>query len=407
MLFRSVITALLHHEKKLTLWSNNSWKIQILNTMIKLALSFNYTINCDDKYNLAFSIIMGILFLLETILHFFSPLYWKYFYDFFNLWFSLFGFILECMIFLDSLDYSIRIVNYYQYSIIAGIYCAILCAIKYTIQRDQIVRTVTSEKNAICYLRMLFRTYLNNSSKNKKILLSALLAHEEGCVNSNCSCKSLIEFGIRNINNLKKTRLNKKAYETKDDLSEEYINEWKIKVIKLLESQISLKTEMSSILSFAFGEISFYCEGNIYKALHYLETIDNEKQSLIYNQLVFNFKNNIERGMWSYHQGKLKITTSLMFQIKYDEFTKHVEDVYKTTLIFWKILVSNELSLENVTKWGKKLCSTRRSFMELSKEINKTNSNHLEFLVRFGLFTKFIIHDKFLSNLIVRKILYI
>ena len=103
VLIISLTGAFLQHEKKLMLWSNDNWKMQINNILIKLVIVFNYAYNYADNYNLVYSIIMGLCFLSQMILGFLSPLYWKCFFFLFNMWFNSFVFLLEFMILIISL----------------------------------------------------------------------------------------------------------------------------------------------------------------------------------------------------------------------------------------------------------------------------------------------------------------
>ena len=146
----------------------------------------------------------SLCFFSQMILEFLSPLYWKCFFDLFNIWFNSLVFLLEFMILMSSLYEKTSLTDWYQYSFIAVVFCILLCAIKYVMEDDHIKKNIVTETDAIRYLRILFRSYLSSSTKSKRILLSALMAHNEICPRNGCNCQSLIEFGIRNINKCEK-----------------------------------------------------------------------------------------------------------------------------------------------------------------------------------------------------------
>ena len=136
--------ALLHQERKLTLWSCDDWQIRILNIGIKFALACSYTINCVDKSNLVFSIITACLFFGQIILRFLSPLYWKRSFDLFALGFDIFIFIIACMILIDSFYDGYSLFDNYQYSGMVPIFCIILFFIKCNLYSDRMPQIIAN-----------------------------------------------------------------------------------------------------------------------------------------------------------------------------------------------------------------------------------------------------------------------
>lgn len=406
MILMNFAIALLYQTKRFALWCTNVWKIEALNTVLKLVLNASMAMDPNNRYIILFTAVLTTLMLGRIVLRFFDALYWDPLFDVFELGFDCCFFLLECLILTAEIFSSVTTEDCYQYAVFTPVCAFLLCLVKYYMSGRKIISKVSNDNDAIAYMRTILKGAMNKRT-GFKTLLGALIYHKNNCARPGCECESLITKGFNSNASKEEIELNYKAYETKKSLPARIKDSWKREVVAFLASEVNSRLGKASKLSLVLAEMAFYCEGNIYQALHYLGLAESLKKTIIFSQYTANLRETMEEGMWKGNKDAVKLMETLNFQRKYDQFLDCIESVSEATVEFWATMNDEKMDIKTFIKHGKRLYEYNYDLIKLAKEINEINPHHLEFLIKYGLYMKLIAHDRITASQVFNKIMWV
>jgi len=403
----SIIVALLYQNKTFSLWCGYEWHINLATLLLKIIISINLVLDKNDDYGFIFNMIIIALCLILIVLRFFNSLYWEFLFDLFELGFDSCMLFLECLLFVNYIFTSFSVSDNYHYSAFAIIYAFLICVVKYNMKENKIEAVVANEDEAISHMRTILTFCLAGNSANFKSILGILILHKDNCTKPNCPCEELCSEAMKKADENIKIELNNKAYETKKKQKEQFFGSWKHRVIEFISSELNSQLGKATQFLLFLAEIDFYCNGNIYRAILHLKTIETLKHSIMFNQYTINLRQTIEKGMWSEEKETIKFMEVLNFQRKYDKFLDYLEEAVEAVATFWTTVGSEKMETKAFVRHGKNLYELNYNLMKLAKEVNEINPHHLDFLVKYGLYMKLIAHNRFAVNQVFNKILWI
>ncbi len=237
-------------------------------------------------------------------------------------------------------------------------------------------------------------------------LCGIIAEHRANCLRPSCDCAAVLDRVGMEFARHSPIPVNHKAYETASSIPPSLTNAWKARVFRLLISDISSHIEKSYKLQLALGEIWFYYFCNIYQALEFAEAVSLRQHSFVVSQYVYNLRGAIERGMWSESATSRTILALIEYQKKYYEFLKDMEDSCDCTIKFWSTLLEPVPDVKLLIKFGKKVYKRRYRLLKIAQEIIGICCNHMEFLIKYGLYMKFVMHDNQSASTVFKKMLW-
>lgn len=199
---------------------------------------------------------------------------------------------------------------------------------------------------------------------------------------------------------------NRKSYSSKLELPIAYRDNFSINVLKLLIGDLMHKFGKNPTFCTQCAEIEFYYYANYYNALKLLVNIESERPSIFIMQRVYNLKRVIMIGLKKNEEDEKKdgILSSIEYLGVFKKLLEKMEEAYDLTRKFWNTLLEPFPTAEVLNDLGKNLCKSKFRILQLSHSISDINSNHCEFLLRFGIFMKFFMHDKSTLEHLFQKI---
>eukprot|EP01022_Parablepharisma_sp_SALTPOND_P021569 TRINITY_DN4283_c0_g1_i1.p1 TRINITY_DN4283_c0_g1~~TRINITY_DN4283_c0_g1_i1.p1 ORF type:complete len:860 (+),score=12.52 TRINITY_DN4283_c0_g1_i1:281-2581(+) len=228
------------------------------------------------------------------------------------------------------------------------------------------------------------------------LLVGLLSIHSKRCPDPLCVCKPLLkEFKGYDNEMLKE---NAQVFSSAKELQRRFPMGKPLRIVRLLISELASAHRHSKDIAFdiALSEASFYYFGNPYYALEQLLGAEVQGPSAFYKQQIFNLKRMIHNGLVKRceNEDDPEHTRDSIAYLKYfHRFLDQVEDSVEATKRFWFILLEPYPSAQQLNMLGQKLFESKYRIMHTVEKISKVASNHTEFLIRYGLFMKFIMHD--------------
>jgi len=410
-LFMNILEILLKQEELLSIWCDKSWHFKIINQLIKFVIVIGFVFDSNDDYLLITRTCILSIILYKILAKFCIPLPVNLFIYFieltFDIAFFLCEFIVTILLTLDAGN-SEFINNYYQYILLIPIYSLCISSSRIYLKSHPELYSFKTESEALDFLRCLIRLCSSYKKSSFVQMVGLVSIHEKNCTKTNCTCREIIkDASDRNSNKFQKIHINLNTHETMHEIPHIMKENWKLKVLNLLLSEINPNLSKSYHLRLALAEIAFYYSANYYQALCYIDSIKSHRQSFICSQFIMNLRQSIEKGMYNEQKETPELLETLEFQKKHDELLGWIDETVESTITFWNKLLGDCPKAEELMKLGKDLHSKRLEVTKLSREIAKINPNNLEFLVKYGLYTKLILHDKTTSHQAYQKIVWI
>jgi len=405
-LLLDITVIFLWQDEKLSIWCHKDWKFKILDLFVKITVIFSYVMDAKDSYLLITSVIIAIFEFAKIVLRFWSFLGLKLLRQMANLIFDCGLFFLEALIIICNLSLEETTQNYYEYTILILPYSFIIAIIRLNLNNQIEYTSLKSEEEALDFIRKLLKLCHSTENSSYIVLWGLLTQHHKSCGKPNCICNKLFAEGLKidkeNISN----SINLTAYETIYTIPEWLTQSWKYKVLGFLVSEINPQISKSYQLGLTLSEIAFYYSANHYQAVCLIETNEFHKQSILCNQYTTNLKSMIETGMWNKQKEAVNLIAALNFQKSYDEFLLCIDDTTEQTVKFWSHLLEDKPDASILMNYGKNLHEKRCEFINISQKITELNQCNLEFLIKFGLYMKFIMHDKYSASQAYQKIMW-
>ncbi len=239
--------------------------------------------------------------------------------------------------------------------------------------------------------------------------LSGLLyRHRQACLKAECDCHELVsQAGVSSELALHE---NAQVYLTRDALPEAYQEGWIQRTFKVLIGDLNAAHGKDNIFCLIVAEVYFYYFANCYYALEVMAGLEERKPNVLVRQRMYNLRRAISLGLSDskYREEDPERTIdSIAYLQHYQKFLDDVEEATDLTVQFWTVLKSETPTAAELNRLGKQLFETKYEIMKTVKTISDITSNHLEFLVRYGLFMKLVMHDSLAADDAFKKILYV
>lgn len=239
-------------------------------------------------------------------------------------------------------------------------------------------------------------------------LAGLVSVHHKNCTKNDCVCGTLVKEAGKDVESALEE--NTRIFSDQSTLPRQFKENFTISVVKMLIEDISLRYGKNNTITALTAEASFYYFANHYHALEQIINLETRKPSLLMRQRIYNLKRVIANGMANgaeENSDPESTLASIDYLGHYHKFLNEMEEATDLTIKFW-IILQQEIPLANkLNELGKSLCKCKYQIMQTVQDISDISSNHIEFLIKYGLFTKYIMHDTVTSDQIYKKILNI
>ena len=262
---------------------------------------------------------------------------------------------------------------------------------------------IKSAKDGLEFLREVLSLCLQKGKQSVFKLSWLVTIHKGRCFKQSCECRKIFTKGYFDKASSEILSLNFDAYDTNDVLPNHIKDSWKLKAFKiLLYELIPLYNTSSYALHLAISEISFYYFANYFQALLHAESATDP--SFVCSQRILNLRKTVEKALASSKAGKTSTLQAIKFQTKYSEFLEGIDDSCESTAKFWLALSETPPDPFKMIENGKDLNNSKEKILTIAQEIISITNNHTEFLVKLGVYLKWIAHDKPGATKIFQKI---
>ncbi len=182
------------------------------------------------------------------------------------------------------------------------------------------------------------------------------------------------------------------------------------RLLRVLVSDFASGQAKSCFLQIILAEIQFYFFGNFCRALEILAQIEVSRPGMLFRQRMYNLQRTIRAGFLAREtrvQDPQQIVSSLAYLKHYHRFLDQIDDSTELTIKFWSVLLHNDADTVRLDLLGKRLFASKYEFMKTVDKVLRISSNHIEFLVRYGLFMQLVMHDAISAEQAFDKIMTI
>eukprot|EP01022_Parablepharisma_sp_SALTPOND_P000405 TRINITY_DN101_c0_g1_i2.p1 TRINITY_DN101_c0_g1~~TRINITY_DN101_c0_g1_i2.p1 ORF type:complete len:777 (+),score=60.55 TRINITY_DN101_c0_g1_i2:976-3306(+) len=235
-------------------------------------------------------------------------------------------------------------------------------------------------------------------NKDSTIALTALLnKHARSCPGYECDCRNLLSQPKKYWQ--EPVKRNFEVYTSLIEVPQSIKNSWRIKVLSVLINRIAKRFSKSDEVSWLVAQIVYLYMGNHYHSLVLISNIECKKPGLFLKLQLYNFRQIISTGMYKEAaNGLLYVLDSLEYQKHYSKFLDTAEEVAELTLKFWFTLLKEKPDTTIMNTIGIKLFNSRKQLMNVVGKINKLSTNNVEFLVKYGVYMKMVMHDSYTAS---------
>jgi len=229
-----------------------------------------------------------------------------------------------------------------------------------------------------------------------------LNSHQSNCANPDCECSTLHidPYGTQET----EIYVNTRVYLTQDSKTESVKQNVTPKIFQLiltdLKSQYGKTTELMIISS----EIQFYFLFNVYSAWQEAKNLLSCNPSFILQQRVYNLLKKISIGFEEYKQELDYVNLSVQYLSLHRKFLGELENCCELTSQLWNGLVDKNFPANRLNHIAKSLISSKFKVNKIVESMLKISIDHIEFLVRYGLFLNFISHNSHLAEQVYKRL---
>eukprot|EP01022_Parablepharisma_sp_SALTPOND_P016629 TRINITY_DN2481_c0_g2_i2.p1 TRINITY_DN2481_c0_g2~~TRINITY_DN2481_c0_g2_i2.p1 ORF type:complete len:502 (-),score=36.98 TRINITY_DN2481_c0_g2_i2:2948-4453(-) len=315
--------------------------------------------------------------------------------------FFLYGYILlgEVNFFplLMTEQFWIEAKEEYQNSLIFVILSFLLCAHR-GIQLSSVAYKQPKTDSEAVYSIYKIIELCTSKGKGSIVALTVLLnKHTNHCSDYKCECRKLLAH-LKKYNQ-DPIRQNFTVYKSSEKVPHYINNSWRAKVLSILLNRISKKFNKSEEVQWLTAQVMYLYLGNHYHSLSLLSNIEANKPGLILRLQLYNFRQIIGAGMLKESiDGQTYVLDSLEYQKYYRKFLDVAEEIAELTIKFWFTLSKEVPDNSILNTIGISLFSLRKRLKSIVEKINKISANNVEFLVKYGVYMKLVVHDAFAAS---------
>ncbi len=387
-------------------WSANTWTHSVTELCFSVFVQIEFF--CDLPVRVSY--ILRLIARLICVLIF--ALYTKYVHYWVDLAEFLFATletaITAFVLVFDLLDWDFE--PYVTYPLLLLVLCLLMCLVRARIVWSRF--HLRQSRSAVNSIRGLIALATDREHKTLSTLVGLLAIHAQECQAVNCDCRKLIASlaasggGENPVMQLEET-----VHLRYEELPPEVRASAIAKAMRLLIDEVATRNSKGGAndeeLAITMAEASFYIFGNFYSALQQISQIEADKPRLMTRQRTYNLRRVISLGMQRSETDKEdpeRTLSSLKYLKYYHKFLDQVEDATESTIKFWSIVGEEAPSSNRLNSLGKALFECKYHASNTVEKISRIATNHVDFLVRYGLFMRFVMHDLISSEQTFQKI---
>ncbi|MDR3547260.1 MAG: PAS domain S-box protein [Candidatus Pacebacteria bacterium] len=387
-------------------WSPNTFYVDFLMIVVQLLVHANFVLITETNELICFILLFLWLCVIGVIV-------WYAKWD--NKWVDAAEFFYATTLFMaEGLEllcnvlYVMEFSDHYQYAMTIPLY-----ALKLAVIRCVIMGTISGErpkrdKEAVELIKSMIGLAKRRDRAASLKLLMLLCAHSKDCIRTDCECRMVKAKASRDRSTV--LRESTRVYITDSEMPERYNDGYLIKALKLLIAELEQTYNKSDLFCITLAEVYFYYFGNYYYAWDQLHAISQRKPSILIVQRMYNLRRSISIGLETGNDEEAdpeRTCASIDYLKYYHKFIEQAEDSTELTIKFWSVLLKESPSAQELNDFGRKLFESKYNIMKTTECLSTITSNHIEFLIRYGLFMKYVMHDVVSSDEIYKKILYL
>ncbi|MDR3548427.1 MAG: PAS domain S-box protein [Candidatus Pacebacteria bacterium] len=243
-------------------------------------------------------------------------------------------------------------------------------------------------------------------------LTSLLVIHSQRCQIEGCECRTLViklvspSEDSRGLTTEAAMTENTTVYLNENDLPSNITKGAAKEVLTVLIEEFASHASKGEELSTQLAEVDFYYFRNHYSALRQIARVEAGKPRLTVRQRLYNLRRIIAMGFerWEYFEDPEKTLLALEYLRHYHKFLDQIEDSIESTVKFWSIVLEEAPSSSKLSDLGKILFERKYKTTETVGKLSHLASNNIEFLVRYGLFMRLVMHDLIASEQVFQKV---
>ncbi len=389
----------LFQRRRLSVTCVSSWKFELFDLFTRVTTIAVFVCDSNQNYELWLDALLGLAFLAKTVGWFWLPATREELPEFaVDLGaFMLVGF--------NAISTVFSMKDYYQYSLLVPVYTAMGCLVRAKFGKREIPAELKSDDDVVDYLRVILELIMSTDQASALRIHQLLDKHKIGCAKLDCGCRS-ITFDEIVTNWSEETKFSYKTYETGKEVPYRLTASCKLRVLGILLGDIRPALTKSPAVGLGLAEIYYYLLGNHWEALMHVQLSELSTNSLSLRQVAASLRNAIDEGINKNSEDAVNLTTTLRLQTEYFRFLSCIERSCECTVKFWTLLKEDHPDSAALICLGQEIYETSQKLFQLVRSINRASPDHLEFLFRFGLYARRILHDKVSSAYAFQRILW-
>jgi len=218
--------------------------------------------------------------------------------------------------------------------------------------------------------------------------------HEKRCGHYDCDCHNLFNKGSA-LEKVDPITYNFTAYSSENERKAHFHENWKLRAMGVLVDEIARKFSKSDDVSMMLAQIYYLYLGNHYHSLVLISNIESHNPPLLIRVLLYYYRLIINIGMLGEAENSSMLLDSLEYQDYFKEFLKIADEITECTIKFWATLLHEIPDMNILNSIGVTIFKSRKQLVSIVDKINKICSNNIEFLVKYGLYMKYIVNDSY------------
>ncbi len=382
-------------------WSANTWAHSAAELCFSVLIQVEFFFDLSVQVSYVLRFIARVLCILVFC---FYTKYAHYWVDIAEFLFSTFETAIAGMVLIFTLlDWGFE--SYVTYPVLLLSLSLLICLIRVRVVWSLL--QLHSPKSAVEAIRGLITLATDRQHKSVCTLVGLLAIHEQACQRATCDCRRLIASLAGSERGNEALQVGENVYLQYEELPPAVRDSAIAKATRLLIDELVTHTSKEEELAITMAETDFYVFGNFYTSLQQISQIEVGKPRFMMRQRTYNLRRVISMGMQHSEASKEdpeRTLASLKYLKYYHQFMDEVEDATESTIKFWSIVSEEAPSSNILNSLGKALFKCKYDATNTVEKISSIATNQIEFLVRYGLFMRFVMHDLISSEQTFQKI---
>ncbi|MDR3549190.1 MAG: PAS domain S-box protein [Candidatus Pacebacteria bacterium] len=389
-------------------WSANTFYHALTELCFTMVIQIEFFFNSSVRLSYIIRVLMrGTVFLALAL----YTRYSHYLVDMTEFFFAVLELELNAFVLaFDLLDYTFN--DYVSYPIMMIPFALFVCIIRSYSSWQVRPESPKNEAAVMDSVERLLSLAKNKDYRSITTLTGLLVMHSQRCQTEGCDCKNLMQKLISPGNSTRGLAAdppmseNTVVYLTDVNVPEAVTKGMVKETLTILIGELASHVAKGEELETQMAEVAFYYFRNHYTALKQIAQVEAGKPRLTIRQRLYNLKRTISTGFerWAEEEDPEKTLLAIRYLKYYHKFLDRVEDATEATIKFWSIVTEDAPSSNRLNELGKILFDCKFKTTKTVERLSQIASNNVEFLVRYGLFLRLVMHDLVISEQVFQKI---